>query len=65
MAEDLPYPASREEQYLANIAGMEGITLPTPASRKEEYLNAIALNGGGGNVQTYTEEELEQIWEEA
>lgn len=48
MTETLPQPASREEEYLATIAGMTGIELPTPASRKEEYLNAIAQNGGGG-----------------
>ena len=66
MAENLPEPASRKEQYLATIAGMTGIDLPEPASRIEEYLAAIAENGGGGgNVQTYTEAELEQLWKEA
>lgn len=65
MTETLPDPASREETYLANIAGMD-VTVPQPASRKEEYLYAIAINGGGGgNIQTYTEAELEQLWEEA
>ena len=54
MTETLPQPASREEEYLATIAGMTGIELPTPASRKEEYLNAIAQNGGGGGGATYT-----------
>lgn len=48
MAENLPEPASRKEQYLATIAGMTGIDLPKPASRIEEYLAAIAENGGGG-----------------
>ena len=48
MTETLPEPASREDEYLATIAGMTGITVPQPASRKEEYLYAIATNGGGG-----------------
>lgn len=48
MADNLPEPASRKEQYLATIAGMTGIDLPEPASRIEEYLAAIAENGGGG-----------------
>lgn len=48
MAEDLPEPASRKEQYLAKAAGMDVDELPTPASREEQYLNAIAEGGGGG-----------------
>lgn len=47
MANDLPEPASRKEQFLAKAAG-ENVELPTPASREELYLNAIANNGGGG-----------------
>ena len=67
--DDLPTPASRKEQYLANIAGMTGVELPQPASRTEEYLYYIAENGGGGggggSVQYYTNAELEELWEEA
>lgn len=48
MADNLPEPASRKEEYLATAAGMTGIELPEPASREEQYLNAIAQNGGGG-----------------
>lgn len=54
MANDLPEPASRKEQFLAKAAGVDGITLPEPASREEEYLNAIAEGGGGGGGTTYT-----------
>jgi hypothetical protein len=42
MADELPTPASRKEQYLASIAGDESIVLPEPASRKELYLATIA-----------------------
>lgn len=52
MANDLPEPASRKEQFLAKAAG-ENVELPTPASREELYLNAIAEGGGGGGT-TYT-----------
>lgn len=48
MAEDLPAPKSRKEEYLATAAGMTGIQLPEPASREEIYLDAIAQGGGGG-----------------
>lgn len=48
MAEDLPEPASRKEEYLAKAAGMDVDELPEPASREEQYLNAIAEGGGGG-----------------
>ena len=51
MANDLPEPASRKEQFLAKAAG-ENVELPTPASREELYLNAIANNGGGGGGDT-------------
>ena len=47
MADNLPEPESREEQFLAKAAG-EDVTLPTPESRKELFLNAIAQGGGGG-----------------
>lgn len=48
MADNLPEPKSRKEQYLATAAGATGIELPEPASREEIYLNAIAEGGGGG-----------------
>lgn len=49
MATELPEaPESREEAYLADIAGQD-VTLPEePLSRKEQYLAYIAENGGGG-----------------
>lgn len=49
MATELPEkPESREESYLADIAGQE-VELPEkPLSRKEQYLAYIAENGGGG-----------------
>ena len=55
MTETLPEPASREEQFLAKAAGMQGVELPTPASREELYLNAIAQGGGGGGGGDYVE----------
>ena len=54
MADNLPDPASRKEEYLAKAAGKNGITLPEPASREEIYLDAIANNGGGGGGGSYT-----------
>lgn len=54
MAEDLPAPKSRKEEYLATAAGMTGIELPEPASREEIYLDAIAQGGGGGGGSAYT-----------
>lgn len=54
MADNLPEPKSRKEEFLAKAAGMDGVTLPEPASREEEYLNAIAEGGGGGGGTTYT-----------
>lgn len=54
MANNLPEPKSRKEEFLAKAAGMDGVTLPEPASREEEYLNAIAEGGGGGGGTTYT-----------
>ena len=48
MADNLPEPKSRKEQYLAKAAGM-GVSIPEkPESRLEQYLDAIANNGGGG-----------------
>ena len=53
MATELPEkPESREESYLADIAGQE-VELPEkPLSRKEQYLAYIAENGGGGGGGT-------------
>lgn len=53
MATDLPdTPESREESYLADIAGQD-VELPEkPLSRKEQYLAYIAENGGGGGGGT-------------
>lgn len=53
MATDLPdQPESREESYLADIAGQD-VELPEkPLSRKEQYLAYIAENGGGGGGGT-------------
>ena len=42
-------PQTREEKYLAYLAGETSITLPEPITRKEKYLYAAALSGGGGS----------------
>lgn len=55
MAEDLPKPASRKEEYLAKAAGMDVDELPEPASREEQYLNAIAEGGGGGGTSNFNQ----------
>ena len=61
MAEDLPAPKSRKEEYLATAAGMTGIELPEPASREEIYLDAIAQGGGGGGLRRACRRGLYQI----
>ena len=48
MADNLPKPASRKEQYLAKIAGEDTEIPEKPESRVEQYLAKIAENGGGG-----------------
>lgn len=48
MADNLPEPESRKEQYLAKAAGMDTEIPAKPMSREEQYLNAIAEGGGGG-----------------
>ncbi len=48
MADTLPEPKSRKEQYLAKAAGMDTEIPAEPMSREEQYLNAIAEGGGGG-----------------
>ena len=43
-------PITRNESYLASIAG-QGVTLPEdPITREEMYLDFIAKNGGGGGT---------------
>ena len=46
-ADEAMQPRTREEKYLAKIAGVD-ITTPEPRTRKEHYLNEIAEHGGGG-----------------
>lgn len=41
-------PISRNEQYLASIAGQETELPDYPITREEQYLDYIANNGGGG-----------------
>ena len=48
MADELPTPKSRKEEYLAKAAGMDVGIPDEPKSREEQYLNAIAEGGGGG-----------------
>lgn len=49
MTTELPEtPESREEAYLASIAGQDVVLPEEPLSRKEQYLAYIAENGGGG-----------------
>lgn len=45
-------PESREESYLAAIAGEDVVLPEKPLSRKEQYLAYIAENGGGGGGGT-------------
>lgn len=53
MTTELPErPESREESYLADIAGQEVVLPEAPLSRKEQYLAYIAENGGGGGGGT-------------
>lgn len=42
-------PQSRVEEWLAVIAGMEGIEPEPPQSRVEKWLAYIAEHGGGGS----------------
>lgn len=55
MAETLPEPKSRKEQYLAKAAGMDTQIPAEPMSREEEYLNAIAQGGGGGGTSNFND----------
>lgn len=48
-------PQSRNEKYLAKIAGQE-VELPNePLSREEQYLEYIATHGGGGGGGDYAD----------
>lgn len=44
----LSEPITREEKYLATIAGEYNDDLPQPITRSDKYLDKIARNGGGG-----------------
>lgn len=48
MSENLPTPATREEEFLYKMAQGE-TDLPEPITNKEKYLAEIAKNGGGGS----------------
>ena len=54
MAITLPDPITREEKYLAALAGMD-VNTPEPVSRREVYLSAAVEGGGGGS---YKEKEV-------
>ncbi len=41
-------PVTREEMYLAYMAGDTSIVLPEPVTRKEQFLNQACLSGGSG-----------------
>jgi len=45
--DDIPTPKTREEHYLAKMAGAD-VDTPEPKTRQEHYLKEIAENGSGG-----------------
>lgn len=50
---DIISPVTREEMYLAYMAGDTSVVLPEPVTRKEQFLYQACLNGGGasgGNI---------------
>ena len=49
---DILSPVTREEMYLAYLAGDTSIVLPEPITRKEQFLYQACLNGGGGGGGT-------------
>lgn len=54
---DIISPVTREEMYLAYMAGDTSIVLPKPVTRKEQFLYQACLNGGGGGAkEPYIEE---------
>lgn len=53
MTKGLPFPQTRREEYLNEIAVKAGGSLPIPQTREEQYLDYIAKNGStGGNDGT-------------
>ena len=48
---DIISPVTREEMYLAYMAGDTSIVLPEPVTRKEQFLHQACLNGGSGGVE--------------
>lgn len=49
---DILSPVTREEMYLAYLAGDTSVVLPEPITRKEQFLYQACLNGGGGTEIT-------------
>lgn len=49
---DIISPITREEMYLAYMAGDTSVVLPEPITRKEQFLYQACLNGGGGGGGT-------------
>ena len=49
---DILSPVTREEMYLAYMAGDTSVVLPEPITRKEQFLYQACLNGGGGTEIT-------------
>lgn len=47
---DIISPVTREEMYLAYMAGDTSIVLPEPVTRKEQFLYQACLNGGSGGA---------------
>ena len=47
---DIISPVTREEIYLAYMAGDTSVVLPKPVTRKEQFLYRACLNGGSGGV---------------
>lgn len=45
---DIISPVTREEMYLAYMAGDTSVVLPEPVTRKEQFLYQACLNGGSG-----------------
>ena len=48
---DIISPVTREEMYLAYMAGDTSIVLPEPVTRKEQFLHQACLSGGSGGVE--------------
>lgn len=61
--ENLPAPITREERFLAKLAGMDVVT-PTPITREEMFLDAAAENGGGsgGSSEDWIGDGNTHIW---